>query len=212
MKDLKKCDLVSDWHDTVHAWEGAWRVFVKDGGAELKFFLKRMRRTQDGLKQKRDGNGPSLQSQLSILCSTEPNCDYVGQSNAGRVNHIRKWHGVVVQEPKLLPSLWWPIQEVGTIQKYIRLCQGSSTWQHWTQYTTSRLQIQVACITSLVKFVVIGILLYARVFPIGYVTLLVMLLLLHLATWTYIYQFSMYACVDRKITLGTSCHYCLIVL
>ena len=77
---------------------------MKGGGAELNIFWKRMR-TQDGVKQKRDGNGPSLQSQLSILCSTEPCCDYVGQSNAGRVNHVRKWHGVVVQEQQLLPSL-----------------------------------------------------------------------------------------------------------
>ena len=90
-----------------------WRVFVKDAGAELNFFRKKMRRRKNGLKQRREGNGPSLQSQLSILCYTEPRCDYVGQFNAGQVKHTRKRHAWVQQ---LLPSLLWPIQKTGTIQ------------------------------------------------------------------------------------------------
>ena len=39
-------------------------MFVKDVGAEL--FLEEDEEKKDGLKQRREGNGPSLQSQLSM--------------------------------------------------------------------------------------------------------------------------------------------------
>ena len=51
-----KTGMIQSMHERV-----AWRVVEKDIGAELNFFWKKMRRSEDGLKQRREGNGPSLQ-------------------------------------------------------------------------------------------------------------------------------------------------------
>ena len=73
-----------------------WREFVEDGAAELNCFQEEdEEKRKDELKRRREGNGPSLQSQPSTLHCTEPGCDFVGQAKAGLVNHIRQRHGVL---------------------------------------------------------------------------------------------------------------------
>ena len=49
------------------------------------------------LKQRKEGDGPSLPSQLSTLSCTEPGCDFVRQFKASLVNRTKQRHGVLVQ-------------------------------------------------------------------------------------------------------------------
>ena len=82
-----------------------WRVFVKDVGTELIFIWKKLRKRKDGLKQTREGNGTSLQSQLSLLCDIEPGWDYVRQSNAGQVNHTMERYAWCCGAGTAIPTL-----------------------------------------------------------------------------------------------------------
>ena len=67
MKDLKKCNLVPDWRDAAHDRD-VWREFVEGGAAEHNCFQEEdEEKRKDGLKQRKEGNGPSSQSQSPTL-------------------------------------------------------------------------------------------------------------------------------------------------
>ena len=96
-RDLKKCDLVPDWPDTAYEMT-VGRVLVGDGAAELNCFLEKdEEKRKDELKRRREGNGRSLQSQSSTLHCTGTGYDFVGQTKAGLLNHVRQRHGALVQ-------------------------------------------------------------------------------------------------------------------
>ena len=132
VRDLKRCDLVPDWRDTAHDRD-VWRQSVEDGAAELNYFQEEdEEKRKDELKQRREGNGPSLQSQLSKLHCTEPGCDFVGQSRAGLVNHIRQRHDILAQVQLPCPLCDGLFKKQG-LHNHIRFCQGKSIQQHRTQ-------------------------------------------------------------------------------
>ena len=95
-----------DYEGFEEMWSGHWLVWcsMAVGGVcgrwnlrtELFSGIGQGKRNNE-LMQRRIGINPSLQSQPSMLHSTEPGCDLVGQTKAGLVYHIRQGHGVMAQ-------------------------------------------------------------------------------------------------------------------
>ena len=93
ISDLKKCDLLADWHDMAHE-RGAWPCLVKEASAELNRSLEEDEvKKKDEWKLRREVNSQPAQPPSAHLC-TEPGCNFVGQTKAGLVNHTKQRHGV----------------------------------------------------------------------------------------------------------------------
>ena len=130
------------WFDSRPVWcslqeRAAWRAFVDDGASKLNCFLEENEeKEQDELKLGREGNGHLLQSQSSTLCSTEPGCEFVGQSKAGLVNHTQD---MMLSTP--LHSLLWPDPIARIMQPHQLLPEII----HFTTLGTTRYLSHIGC-------------------------------------------------------------------
>ena len=90
MSDMKWCDLWDDWRKIAQD-RGAWRSMVMKAAVisnEHKEAHEK-EKTDGRKKRKEEGTQPAV---WDLKCE-ESGCDFVGQTKADLVNHVRQRHG-----------------------------------------------------------------------------------------------------------------------
>ena len=118
MNDMKWCDLWDDWRKIAQD-RGAWRCMVMEAATNLNEHKEAHEKEKDERKKRREeGTQPAAQD---WKCE-EPGCDFVGQTKAGLVNHVRQRHGSMAMVVLQCPFCGQSFRKQG-LTMHMRFCQ-----------------------------------------------------------------------------------------